>query len=129
MSFLSKLFGRRKQHTSSTQESFDEQYTAIGVFDYTEDGFVISDEKRSIPIAWAEITKINVFKKDLVIYDLVMMEIVCGESALVIDEESPGWYQFVIKSKEVFPSIPKHWDVEIIKPPFAENFSTIYERT
>lgn len=128
MSFLSKLFGRKKQRTSSTQQSFDEQYTALGVFAYTEDGFVISDEKRSITIAWTEITKINVFKKDLVVYDLVMMEIVCGVSALVINEESPGWYQFVIKTKEVFPSTPQDWDIKIIQPPFAENFSTIYER-
>jgi hypothetical protein len=85
MSFLSKLFGRRKQDLSNSKLSFDEQYAALGMFTYTDDGFVIRDDNRSITVLWTDITKINVYKKDLVVYDLVMMEIICGESALVIN--------------------------------------------
>ena len=57
------------------------------------------------------------------------MEIVYGHKSFTISEELPGWYQFILKTKEIFPTIPKDWDIQIIQPAFATNYATIYERT
>lgn len=56
------------------------------------------------------------------------MEIVRGEKYFVISEELPGWFQFVKKTKEIFPIIPKDWDLNIIHPAFQTNFTTIYSK-
>lgn len=56
------------------------------------------------------------------------MEIVCGENTLVINEESPGWFQLVLRLKEIFKEIPKDWNTEIIQPAFKENYTVIYKR-
>jgi hypothetical protein len=56
------------------------------------------------------------------------MEIVCGKNSFSVNEETPGWFQLVIKLKEIFESIPKDWEVNITQPPFATNFTTIYKR-
>lgn len=77
---------------------------------------------------WSEITQLNVYKEDLITIDIVQMEIVCGDKFLTITEDSPGWYQFVVKTKEVFPSIPKDWDLKIILPAFEVNYSVIYSK-
>ena len=56
------------------------------------------------------------------------MQIVYGEKFMEISEEIPGWYQFVERTKEKFPSIPKQWDFEIIQAPFKTNYKTIYKK-
>lgn len=57
------------------------------------------------------------------------MEIVFGENAITINEETLGWFQLVLKLKEVFNSIPKNWDIKITQPAFATNYTTIYSKT
>lgn len=56
------------------------------------------------------------------------MEVVYGDLAFTISEELPGWNQFVLMTKKVFPSIPQDWDIVIIHPAFATNYRTIYEK-
>ena len=69
-----------------------------------------------------------VYKVDQFTIDRIDMEIVYGDKAFTISEELPGWYQFVLKTKEIFDTIPKDWDITIIKPAFATNFATIYDK-
>ena len=56
------------------------------------------------------------------------MEIVYGDKHITISEELPGWHLFIRKTKEEFPEIDKEWDVKIIFPAFATNYTTIYKR-
>ena len=93
---------------------------------YDENGFTIHFEEFKQTVRWNEITQINVFKVDQLTVDRIDMEIIFGDKAFVISEDLPGWYQFVKKTKEVFPTIPKDWDEAIIKPAFATNYRTIY---
>ena len=129
MNFFSKLFQKLKPKESELKKPFDEIYADLGLFEYSEDGFKFTNENFSKIIKWSEIDQINAYKKDLYAYDLIVMEIVCGEKALTINEETPGWFQLVLKLKEVFEAIPKDWDMEITQPPFETNFTNIYNKT
>src|SRR6478672_4135025 len=125
MSWISQLFKKTlpKGHNtnSNSGKSFEEQYDEMGAFEYDTDGFTITYEDFTKRIKWCDITQLNVFKVDQMTIDRIDMEIVCGNKAFTISEELPGWYQFVLKTKEVFPTIPKDWDINIIQPAFATN--------
>lgn len=104
-------------------------YSDLGAFEYDESGFTIQYKDFTKRLAWADITQLNVYKVDQLTIDRIDMQIVYGDKAFTISEELPGWYQFVLKTKEIFPTIPKDWDITIIQPAFAKNFTTIYDKT
>lgn len=106
----------------------DNKWKELGVFRYDNEGFTISHQDFSNKILWADIKQLNVFKVDLVTFDRIDMEIVLEDSRFTINEQLPGWYQFVLKTKKVFPEIPDDWDITIIQPAFATNYRTIYNR-
>ncbi len=113
---------------SNSGKSFDEIYEDTGVFEYKADGCKINYEGFQLDLKWEDITQIDVYKFDPGIYDQVEMRIVHNNEGFVITEELPGWFQFILKTKEIFPSIPKGWDIEIIQPPFSANYRTIYRK-
>ena len=129
MNFFLKLFQKKTTLKTDINKSFDEIYSDLGMFEYLDDGFKIESKDFSRIIKWSEIDKINAYKKDLYAYDLVVMEIICEENTLTINEESPGWFQLVLKLKENFETIPKDWDMNITQPAFATNFITIYSKS
>ena len=126
---LSKLRSTKHETNSSSGKTFEEMYSDLGVFQYNNEGFNLCYEDFKITLKWAEINRINVYKTDLMTVDRIEMEIAYEEDkVIVISEELPGWYQFVLKTKEVFPSIPEDWDIQILQPPFAANHTTIYKK-
>lgn len=127
MSFFSNLF-QKKPKQKEIQKPFEEVYNDLGIFKYTNEGFIVELDNAPHTINWSEIDKIVAYKKDLVAYDLVVMEIVVGENALKINEETPGWFQMIIKQKEIFETIPQDWELNIVQPAFAKNYTVLYER-
>lgn len=119
-----------KKHVTNynSRKSFDEMYNDLGAFRYDTEGFTISYEDFSKSLKWDDITQLNAFKKDQFTIDRIEMEIVYGDKCFTISEDLPGWYQFVLKTKEIYPTIPKDWDINIIQPAFATNFTTIYDK-
>jgi hypothetical protein len=128
MNFFSKLFKNKSSEKLENRKSFEEIYSDLGMFEYFDDGFKITNEDFTRIIKWSEIDKICAYKKDVFAYDLVVMEIVCGEKALVINEQSPGWFQLVLKLNKVFETIPKGWEIEITQPAFKENYTVLYSK-
>ena len=132
MSWLKKIFSKEVSKTQKTKsnsgKTFEEMYHDLGVFQYDNDGFTISDEGFTKRLNWSDITQLNVFKVDLFTTDRIDMEIVYGDRCFTICEEHPGWYQFVLKTKEIFSTIPKDWDITIVQPAFAANYTTIYNK-
>lgn len=120
----------KSQRIEKAYKNFDERYEDTGVFEYNTEGFTITTKKFTETIRWGNITKLNVYKVDLLTIDQIEMEIEYNDSKelIRITEELPGWYQFVLKTKEVFPTIPKDWDIDIINPAFERNYRTIYEK-
>ena len=129
MNFFKKIFKLKTTETAKKNKSFEEIYVDLGMFEYNEKGFKFTLSDCEKLINWSDIEQINAFKKDVYVYDLVVMEIVIGENILTINEETPGWFQLIIKLKEIFHDIPEDWQIKITQPAFAENFTNIYNRT
>ncbi len=102
--------------------------TKDSIFEYCKNGFIIEINKEYQYFRWDKISEINVFKRDLVTFDRIEMEIIHEHKSCIINEEMPGWLNFVKKTKENFPKMPQDWDTEIIHPPFETNFRTIYSK-
>lgn len=133
MKWLTNIFNklRPKQKLATNYNSgktFDEMYNDIGVFTYHDDGFTIVYGNLNKTLKWDDITQVNVYKVDLMTIDEVEMEIVYGDWCFTINEEVPGWYQFILKLKESFPEIPADWETEVMFPAFAINYRTIFNR-
>ena len=125
---LSELLRNRADRASEGRNTFDEIFQDLGIFKYATLGFTVESKDFLASIKWADIEEINVYKSDLLTTDRIDMEIVYLDRILTINEELPGWYQFVIKLNENFPEIPRDWDTEIVFPAFATNYRTIYSR-
>lgn len=125
----SEFTSKRHLANSNSGKTFGEKYSDLGAFEYDESGFTIEYEDFTKQVAWTDITQLNVYKIDQLTIDRIDMEIVYGEKAFTISEDLAGWYQFVVKTKEIFPTIPKDWDIEIIQPAFEANYTTIYDKT
>jgi hypothetical protein len=103
-------------------------YEQYGVFSYEDDGFIIQLAQGAKKYFYGGIEAIIAYKVDRVLYDEIRLEVVFAEFALRISEEIPGWYQFVQKIKEIFPSISRTWDLEMPFPSFAMNLTVLYQR-
>lgn len=123
-----QAIGSQGENNLTSGKTFEEQQNDLGVFKYDENGFTICYLNYTKTHKWTDITEINAYKKDLVTIDTIAMQIVFGDKQIEITEELPGWYQFVARTKIAFPSIPKDWDMEIVHPPFATNYTKLYSK-
>ena len=103
-------------------------YEQFGIFSYEEDGFVVQRADGTKKYLYSGIEAIIAYKVDRVIYDEIRLEVIFDECVLWISEDAPGWYQFVIKTKEIFASIPRDWDLRMPFPSFAMNLMVLYKR-
>lgn len=125
---LSRAFPKPHLTNSNSGKTFEEIENDLGAFQYDELGFTITYEDFTKRLEWTDITQLNVYKVDQMTIDRIDMEIVYGDKTFSISEEFPGWYQFVLRTKEMFPTIPKDWDDSVVQPPFAINYRTIYNK-
>jgi len=89
---FNQLFQKKEKlpKNSYSDKPFDEIYADQGAFTYTADGFKIAYGDFQQELKWAEITEIDVYKSDLIVYDQVEMRIVCADNSFTITEELPG---------------------------------------
>ncbi len=100
----------------------------IGPFVYEEDGFSYPFASGYGKIRWAEVDRIVGYKADLLTTDEIYLGIYCKEWYCQFSESTPGWYPFIDRLKLAFPAIPDGWDWDVAMPPFATNFTVLYER-
>jgi hypothetical protein len=125
---ISKYFPKKLETNNNSRNPFEDMYQDLGIFQYDNDGFSIDFDDISLKLKWSDITQLNAYKKDLLTIDRIELEIIYGDKSSTISEDLPGWYQFVEKTKEIYPTISKDWDSKIIHPPFATNFMIIYNK-
>lgn len=112
------------------QKAFDLIYNDTGVFQYSDEGFSFTDPGQTIFVAWTDIETIFAFKRDLMTIDQLNIEIFLKNNTRIrLTEEIDGWFQFIIKIKEVFPSIDKEFDIKLIFPAFETNLTLVYNST
>ena len=129
---ITNLFSVKKNdprlNNLGSGKTFEEKYNELGVFEYHDDGFSVQYEDFHENLKWEDITRLDVYKRDLMTIDSIEMQITYRDKSITISEDLPGWYQFVLKTKSVFKTIPKDWNWEIVQPPFATNYRTIYSK-
>ena len=116
------------QISEESQKAFDIKYNDLGKFTYEDDGFNFQFKSKKQKIRWTEIERLIAYKQDLMTTDEICIDIVFNNWQTTITEETPGWYQFVERTKFIFPDIPKNWDSEIVYPAFSTNFTILYQR-
>ena len=92
-------------------------------------GFCISIETGIKDIFWNDIKELHAYKKDLLTYDEICIDIVLPESIITITEEIEGWVEFTEKMNKIFPSINKEWYADIMLPAFKTNFTILYKKS
>ena len=107
------------QVSDEEQKRFDIKFNDLGKFIYENDGFIFQFKSEQQKIKWTDIERLIAYKLDLMTTDEICLDIVYNNWQTTITEETPGWYQFIEKTKLVFPNIPKNWDSEIVHPAFA----------
>jgi len=100
----------------------------IGAFDYDEGGFSYPFESGSSVVQWAEVDRIVGYKLDLFTTDEICLELHVGDRVIRFSESTRGWYQFMKRLKVIFPGIPNGWDWDVVKRPFASNYTVLFER-
>ena len=108
--------------------NLEDRVDDLGNFTYEDDGFTYQFETGKKKIKWQDIERLIADKAGLLTTDEIRLDIVYNDFQRTITEETPGWYQFVEKTKTVFPSIPGNWDSEITQPAFATNVTVLYDR-
>ena len=96
-----------------------------------DDGFDLhSGDALKYGVLWNEVDRIEVFKEDLITYDMVCMEFIVGAKDMVfpVNDEVEGFWEMVKRVKEVLPSSLQDWEAVVIKPAFARNPTVIYQR-
>jgi len=116
------------QPGEESKKKFDLEYNDLGKFKYEDDDFIFQFDKEPQKIKWADVERLVAYKADLMTIDEIRMDIVYNNWRTTITEDTPGWFQFILKTKSVFKSIPNDWDVKIIQPAFATNLTVLYER-
>ena len=99
-----------------------------GIFEYLEDGFTIDLKNGKRRICWKDIERLEGYKRDLMTFDQVCLDIISNETIITISEDTDGFESFIEKLKNQFPSIDKDWDWKIIQPAFATNFTVLFKR-
>ena len=112
----------------STTKDFSHIYEDNGLFAYDDGGFAFQFSNGPQKIFWSEIERMTAYKADLITIDQLRLDIEFRGLTLPISEDTPGFFQFIVKTKEVFPTIAKDWDLKIIHPAFEANVTVIYER-
>jgi hypothetical protein len=127
---IAALFKRHPHPEPSLKSNpeFDKLYNDEGLFLYVADGFIFSLKDGPEKIKWTDIERLAAYKLDLITVDEIRMDITWNNRQFTISEETPGWFQFVLKTKAVFPAIPQEWDISIIHPAFERNYTVLYEK-
>jgi len=124
-------FQPRRQPAQLSEEArlrFEKRQQDLGAFDYAAEGFSYPFENGASLTLWADVDRIIGYRLDLFTEDEVCVELHVRDRAIRFSESTPGWYQFLARLQEKFPAIPKGWELTIMQPPFAPNYTFLYER-
>jgi hypothetical protein len=103
-------------------------FSDFGIFTYYDNGFEFTEKGQTHSFLWADIQSIFAYKRDLYTVDELNLDIFAVNNfRLHLSEEIPGWYQFLDKIKQNFPTIDKEFEAALMFPPFATNMTLVYD--
>lgn len=123
------IFIGTDQHKEHINKELSERTKDLGIFRYPDKGFIVRLDKTNYAIKWTEIQTILGYKMDLLSRDEICLDIFCDNKiTFKVTEKTAGWFVFLERIKEQFPTIEEGWDFNIQSPAFATNLTLIYDR-
>ncbi|ALI98582.1 hypothetical protein [Rufibacter tibetensis] len=108
---------------------FQKRYNDLGAFEYMDNGFSATIEEEEMAFSWSELNTIVAYKKDLYTYDVICLDVfTAGGHDLSINEDTPGWHQFIERLNKAFTSIDKGWQSEVSQTAFETKLTLLYDR-
>ncbi len=99
---------------------------------FDESGFkVINGKSKKVQINWSDIDSISVFKRDLITFDEICMELLTkSEKRIELNEEMTGWEELVKAMPEHLEGCVsiKDWFPEVTKESFETNKVFLFSR-
>ena len=77
--------------------------------------------------SWREVSRILGFKRDLYSVDMICIAFVLRDTTVEINEEMEGFESIVRGFEAHFPGLKTEWWNTVAFPPFATNWTTIWE--
>jgi hypothetical protein len=101
----------------------------LGCLSYSNDGFEMKNLAEAINYKWTNIQAVFAYKLDLLTTDEICMDIFFDDdSRFVINESTPGWFQFNENLNLNILAISPNWQSEVILPPFKTNHTLLYDK-
>ena len=91
----------------------------------------LENDRGEIVIAWQDVVRLKVFKRDLYVVDLICLSVLLRDNRSVeINEEMEGFESVVDKLPEYLPGCQKFedWFQVVAFPAFKANDTVIYQR-
>jgi hypothetical protein len=119
---------------SRIQSFFRRGGRADPVLRVTEEGFDLLDGATQVVIRsvrWADVTKIQTYKLDLVTTDCIclLFESRSGQPLVQVSEEWKGFPNLIGPLTAAFPSVPPNWYMEVMTPAFETKRTVLYDST
>ncbi|MFH7003642.1 hypothetical protein [Flavobacterium bizetiae] len=100
-----------------------------GIFEYSENGFKITDENSSNTYEWNNIETVLAYKIDLLTYDEICIDVYTDDlNKFTISESTWGWFQFISRLSENIKAIQIDWYITIANPAFEKNLTLLYDK-
>lgn len=97
----------------------------------TVSSLTIENETKETILHWRDVIRVEAFKRDLYVVDLICLAFrETGDTEVEIHEEMEGWESLVVALSEYLPGCQKfeEWFQVVAFPAFELNLTTIYER-
>jgi hypothetical protein len=120
--------GSARSSEADSPMDLDKLREDMGGFIFEADGFRYPFKEGLDKFNWSEVERIVAYKLDRMTTDEICLDLVANDWQATYTEMTPGWYQFLEKLESVFPTIPPDWDAKIALPPFATNYTVLWER-
>jgi hypothetical protein len=123
-----KFFGNSNSNILSKSE-FKEKFESDGIFSFNNKGFEINLKNGQKNILWTEIESMLGYKEDNFTSDTICLDVICkNNKSFKLTEETPGWFNFIKRTKQTFSNIDKNWEIDISTPAFETNLTLIYDK-
>jgi hypothetical protein len=97
----------------------------------SDDSLTLIESDREIyHFRWSEVSRIETYKRDLFIVDMICLDFVVDthEIVYVAHDEMNGFSDLAARLTHYFPSVPPDWWSEVASPAFATKHRVLYER-
>ena len=94
-----------------------------------KEGFsILREGGPTTDVRWVDVVEVIAWKRDLFTVDQICLGFrLKGHTEVVmINEDEVGWRPVLSSFKEAFPSLPPKWYGDVMQPPFALKWATIW---